>query len=220
MRLTIFKPILFLLIVCTNCCAQYQQKPAAVKQSVIQRPYYGPEINPLKIFIHDDPAVVVKTDTAQDMPYEYGYVFQASKNGLIVRLGVQMPNEGAVYTVSLWDYQSQQLIKQYTVTVHGSGFSYADLQAGGNAVPVVAGKKYVVSVFSGQSDISRWPYCYILKRGNSNTAASFLPLTIGTVTILNGQFTITPKPAFPSTTVYHTDILNGLCDIGFKPTEK
>jgi hypothetical protein len=203
--------------------AQYKQRSSLpANQTVKQKPYYGPSEQLVETFIRNNPDVRVKTDTASEMPREEGFVFQSSKNGLITSLGVNLPYAGGTYTVSLWDYDSRQLLKQYpvTVTTTGFGFAYVDMEAISESVPIIANKKYVVSVFIKTDGSSKWPYYYLLRSGVNNTAVPFLPFTQGSLTLLNGQTILTSSPAFPVNQVYHMDILNGLCDIGFKATEK
>jgi Domain of unknown function (DUF4082) len=203
--------------------AQYKQLPSsAARQTVKQMPYYGPVENLVQTFIRNNSIVTVNTDTAIGMPREEGFVFQSSKNGLITALGINIPYVSGTYTVSLWDYDTKQLLKQYpaTITTMGFGFTYIDLEAKSECVPIIANKKYVVSVFIKTEGLSKWPYYYLLKSGGNKTALPFLPFTIGSLTLLNGQTLLTDAPAFPENPVYHMDILNGLCDVGFKATEK
>lgn len=203
--------------------AQFKQLPApGARQTVIQKPYYGPLEELVQTFIRNNSQVTVNTDTAYGMPREEGFVFQSAKNGLITALGVNLPYVGGTYTVSLWDYDTKQLLRQYPVTVmnKGFGFAYVDMEAKSEAVAIVANKKYVVSVFIKASGPDKWPYYYLLQSGGNNTAIPFLPFTQGSLTLLNGQSMITSTPAFPENKVYHMDILNGLCDVGFKATEK
>ncbi|HEY6064480.1 MAG TPA: DUF4082 domain-containing protein, partial [Chitinophagaceae bacterium] len=199
-----------------------QRSSSPANQTVKQKPYYGPLEQLVETFIRNNPDVRVKTDTASDMPREEGFVFQSSKNGLITSLGVNLPYVGGTYTVSLWDYDTRQLLKQYpvTVTTMGFGFAYVDMEAISETVPIVANKKYIVSVFIKTNGLARWPFYYLLKSDSNNTAVPFLPFTQGSLTLLNGQTLLTSSPAFPANQVYHMDILNGLCDIGFKATEK
>lgn len=185
-------------------------------------PYYGPVESLVETFIRTGPSVLVKTDTASEMPREEGFVFTSSRKGLITGLGVNLPYAGGVYTVSLWEYDTKKLLKQLPVTiaVAGYGFAFADLEAKSESVPVEANKKYVVSVFIKENSLHRWPYYYLLKSGGNGNAVPFLPFTIGSLTLLNGQVLSSAEPAFPENTVYHMDILSGLCDIRFRATEK
>jgi len=203
--------------------AQYKQRPSSqANQTVKQKPYYGPQEELVQTFIRNNSMVTVNEDTASEMPREEGFVFQSSKNGLITALGVNMPYVSGTYTVSLWDYDTRQLLKQYpiSIAIKGFGFAYVDLEAISETIPIVADKKYVVSVFIKTIGLEKWPYYYLLMKGGNNSAVNFLPFTQGSLTLLNGQTLLTSSPAFPENMVYHMDILNGLCDVGFKATEK
>ena len=127
MRMSVEKKINSLLLFTTatfilsNAVAQYQQiknSPVAKdnKQIVKQKPYYGPEETLLGKFWENNPRLSFNVENATDIPSELGYVFTTAKNGVITQLGVRMPREtqaGPVisYMVSLWDYDSRQLLK-------------------------------------------------------------------------------------------------------------
>jgi hypothetical protein len=169
--------------------AQYKQLPSfPANQTVKQKPYYGPQEELVQTFIRNNSMITVNQDSASDMPREEGFVFTSSKNGLITALGANMPYVGGTYTVSLWDYDTKQMLKQYPVTIPtmGFGFTYVDMEAKSETVPIVANKKYVVSVFIKTIGLEKWPYYYLLMKGGNNSAVNFLPFTQGSLTLLNG----------------------------------
>ena len=192
------------------------------KNSVIAKPYVGQLEQFVAAYIAANPSITFNTTTTTDIPLEYGTVFQSSKKGIITALGVRMPLAGGVYTVSLWDYDTKQLIKQYQVTnTISTGFNYIDMEAKSETVSIPANKKYVVSVFvkaAGQAQ--PWPYYYILKPGAAGSAESFIPFTQGSLTCTGTQFYRNATPSFPDQPVLHADIMNGLPDVNFKATEK
>jgi hypothetical protein len=207
--------------------AQYKQfngKPA--DQTIKQKPYYGPEETIIANFWKQNPSLSFNVESATEIPYELGYVFQSSKNGQITQLAVRMPRDGIVqgteltYTVSLWDNDSRQLLAQTNITTTDVRFTAKNLD---NAVAIAANKKYVVSVFIrpvNKPAQTKWSYYSMIKPGSNNSAAAFLPLTSGSITLLNTQNTLTSSPAFPSTVGYHKDIVTGICDVIFVAREK
>ncbi|MBS1511923.1 MAG: DUF4082 domain-containing protein [Bacteroidetes bacterium] len=199
-------------------------KPAD-KQLVKQKPFYGPEETLLDSFGRNHPALKFNVENAAQIPYELGYVFQSSKKGQVTQLAVRMPRDGIqtgpelIYTVSLWDYDSQQLLAQTNITTVDIRYTAKTLD---NPVPIAANKKYVVSVFIKPVNKTQtsWSYYSMLLPGANNSAANFIPFTQGSLTLLNTQTGLTNVAAFPATTNYHKDIITGLCDIVFKATEK
>lgn len=191
------------------------------KDKVKAPPYYGPLEQLVAGYITTNPSVTILSDSARDLPVENGIVFQSSKKGIITGLGVRMPMAGKIYTVSLWDYDTKQLLKQYDVTnVITSGFNYIDMEVKSETIAITANKKYVASVFvkaSGQPQ--PWPYYYMVKSG-IGSALNYIPFTQGSLTCVGTQFTRNATPSFPDQQVLHADIMNGLCDISFKATEK
>ncbi|MBI3719218.1 MAG: DUF4082 domain-containing protein [Sphingobacteriales bacterium] len=191
------------------------------KDKVKALPYYGPLERLVADYIAANPSVTINTTTTIDLPLEYGIVFQSSKKGIITGLGVRMPLAGEKYTVSLWDYDTKQLLKQYEVNnIITSGFNYIDMEVRSETIAIAANKKYVASVFvkaAGQPQ--PWPYYYMLKPG-AGSALNYIPFTRGSLTCVGTQFTRNATPSFPDQQVLHADIMNGLCDISFKATEK
>jgi len=223
--------VLTAILFCTssNAVAQYQQINTAPiakqdKQTVKQKPYYGPEETLLGKFWDNNPRLSFNVENATDIPSELGYVFKSAKNGIITQLGVRMPREteaGPVtsYITSLWDYDTKQLIKRCQVDVTDIRLTFKALD---EDVHIVANKKYVISVFIKpvNSTQTKWPYYTMIKPGGYNSAVNFIPFTQGNLTFVNTQFTSSTIPAFPGTMGYHMDIASGLCDLVFKATEK
>jgi len=201
-----------LLFFCTAC----------KKQTSIAKPYVGPLEQFVAGYMAANPSITIGTSNSIDLPQEEGIVFQSAKKGYISALGVRMPVAGGVYTVSLWDYDTKQLLKQYQVTnTVNTGFNYIDMEAKGEIVEIPANKKYVASVFvkaSGQSQ--PWPYYNIIKPDGTGSAATFIPFTQGSLTCLGTQTGRNSVPSFPDQQVLHFDIMDGLCDVNFKATEK
>lgn len=218
-----------LLLTSAIAVAQYQQINTAPlakqeKQIVKQKPYYGPEETLLGKFWENNPRLSFNVEKATDIPSELGYVFTASKNGVVTQLGVRMPREtpaGPVvsYFVSLWDYDTKQIIKRCQVDVTDIRLTFKTLD---EEIHIAAHKKYVISVFVKpiNSTQTQWLYYTMIKPGGYNSAVNFIPFTQGNLTFVNTQFTSSTSPAFPGTTGYHLDIASGLCDLVFKATEK
>jgi len=195
------------------------------KQVVKQKPFNGPEQTIIAGFWKDNPSLRFNKETTTEIPYELGYAFQSSKKGQVTQLGVRMPRDGAgagialAYTVSLWDYDTRLLLAQTSITTTDIRFTYKTLD---NPASIEANKKYVVSVFIKPVNTAQtsWSYYSILLPGNNNSAASFIPFTQGTLTLLNTQSVSTNTTAFPENTGYHKDMVTGICDVVFKTTEK
>ncbi|MGC4103681.1 hypothetical protein [Ferruginibacter sp.] len=227
MKKIIFKSILLVLLfaVQIKIHAQYKQyKPPAAKETVIQKPYYGAEETLIGAFWKSKPNLSFNMETATEMPYEFGYVFTTAKKGAITHFAVRMPRTIAAgpvltYTVSLWDYDTRQLIKQSQVDVTDVRLTTKALD---EEIHITAGKKYVLSVFIKpvNSTENKWLYYNMISPGNNNSAAPFIPFTQGNLTLLNTQFTQSATPAFPATVSYHKDIMSGICDVVFKAMEQ
>lgn len=213
---------------CTTAIAQQVHSGPIVKQAaketVKQRAWYGPEENLLASFWKNNPSLLFNAENTIDMPREMGYVFTSAKKGVITQLGARMPRETAAgpvmgYLVSLWDYDSRQLIKRCQVDLTDIRLTFKTLD---EEIPVTANKKYVISIFIKpvNSTANKWMYYTMIKPGSNNTAANFMPYTEGNLTFLNTQSTTSANPAFPDNMSYHMDIATGLCDLVFKATEK
>lgn len=185
--------------------------------------YTGPVEQFVAGYLKADPSISISQTSTVDMPFEYGFVFRTFKRGYISALGVRMPVVGAKYTVSLWDYSSKQLLRQYQVVNSSTtGFSYIDLEAINATVDITDTlKQYVASVFiKAEGQAQPWPYYYMLKPSGTGSAANFIPFVQGSLICVGTQFTRTPVPAYPDQQNLHLDIMNGLCDINFRATEK
>jgi len=194
------------------------------KQTVIPYPHYtGPVEQFVAGYLNADPSISINQSNTVDMPFEFGFVFRSSKKGYISGLGVRMPLVGGKYTVSLWDQSNKQLLRQYQVVNSSTtGFSYVDMEAIGQTVDITdTMKKYVASVFiKAEGQAQPWPSFYLLKPGGTGSALNFIPFSKGSINCLGTQFTRTPAPAFPDQESLHYDIMNGLCDVSFRATEK
>ena len=197
---------LLLLLFATSC-----------KKNINQLSLTGPVEKLVSGYIKANPSVIIKVDTIKEIPYELGFVFQSSRKGFISGLGIRMPVAGSIYTVSLWDYDTRQLLRQYQLLDSFTNrFTFIDMEVLNETVAIPAGKKYVASIFTKATGQSEWSYYYMLQPGKAGAAISFIPFTQGSLTCVAIQSALSFTPVFPDQTSLHTDILNGFCDVAFR----
>lgn len=192
------------------------------KEKVKAKAYEGPPEQFIAGYIQANASIFINTSSTSDLPLEYGIIFQSAKKGIITAMGIRMPVAGAKYTISLWEHETKQLLKQYKlVNAVSNGFNYMDMEAISETVGIAANKKYVISVFvQAEGQTQPWPYYFMIKPSGAGAAENFIPFTQGSLTCAGTLYTRYNTPSFPDQPVLHNDIINGLCDIIFRATEK
>jgi len=211
MTTKIFRKTFYLLIICVlTCnysCLKKQIPPGG--RLVIEHPFsdYLLNNNSVKISLHQN-----------DLPVEIGYSFTSSHPGLVFEMGIRLPDSGRVYTVSLWDGQTQALLIQKNVQINNpQGFSYVDLNTTNEFVPISANHTYVVSVFmipfsADDASDAAGDNFYDVRR---NDQANVFPITGHAITYQREYTKTSFTPAFPDNLSLEQDIVNGFCDVGF-----
>jgi len=140
--------------------------------------------------------------------FEIGYRFSSNKNGHITKLGCYMP-DGLTYRVALWDSTTKNLIVAVSVKVTDSTkFTYTDI----SPIPIVANKKYVVSINNTVGGSNR--NYFILRRKTPNTLT--FPLTNASIMIEAQQEFSCSTLCFPQN-AYTNGYLTGVPDFVFEP---
>jgi hypothetical protein len=117
--------------------------------------------------------------------YELGFSFSSSKAGKISKLGLKLPQNGT-YEVSLWDFDTKAKLDSVNVTNSDSSrFNYASI----SPRSIVAGKKYVVSVFTAGNDY----FCA--------SAPGLFPFTSGSITVFDQREDSVDETGFPDATI-------------------
>jgi hypothetical protein len=137
-------------------------------------------------------------DTVEIFPgsYEFGYKFYSSKNGKISQLGCLAPVKGNI-RVSLWDFDSKDLITAVTINSDSTSFQYVDIPA----VSIVANKRYVISLNSHANGVSRYSL------GRKKPSSNIYPFSSGSVTFealqqIESTTSKFPAQVLPTSQVY------------------
>lgn len=144
--------------------------------------------------------------------FEFGNKFYSSKNGKITKLGCRMPSVGS-YRVSLWDFNTTNLITATTITVTDtSQFKYNDI----SAVDVTANTRYLVSINNTSSGVAKKYFLFFKKPGTS----TIYPFTTGSITYETLQEISSAISTFPSAVVNSDQqYFGGVPDMQFEYTE-
>lgn len=156
------------------------------------------------------------TASSADYPSEYGIQFTVSKKGNLYALGLDVPDTGK-YILTLWDVNTKKvLLRDSTHYTQTAGVLYIDFGPSGRELELKANTPYMASVFMPHSP-SGAPLRYytLLQSGVQN----WVPFTQKHITVQGTFFTKTDAPAYPDVQVLHSDVLNGLVDIGYYATE-
>lgn len=107
---------------------------------------FGAPTCPCSIFPQSTPTNLLLNDNT---PIEVGNKFKSSVNGYITAIKFYKPGNAGVYTVNLWDNETQQRITYATVTETGTGWMTVDLPA---PVAITAGHVYLATYYSSAGD--------------------------------------------------------------------
>jgi hypothetical protein len=146
----------------------------------------SPEEQAMGAFLADSTTRVVRGNYNK---FEIGYRFYASRRGRITKLGTRLPEPG-IYSVSLWDFDTQVLLVQQKVVQTAAGVLKLE-----NIPPVAvqSNRKYVVSVYYDATPKA----AYVIT--NQDYTSGMLPFTKGSLTVVNAQFRNADQSMFPNT---------------------
>jgi Domain of unknown function (DUF4082) len=172
-------------------------------------------------YVYQNPSFKVQlSNTTSTM--EVGYAFTVSKKGMVYAFNVYAPLAGASYTISFWDGETQQLLKQKKVIIAAKD-NFQNIDFDNEAVEILPNKTYVVSINTSINGTAQYNPFYILKR--DNPAEKFLPYTYKHITIREGRFCFgknADNPVFPANSNFYStnqDVVLGLVDVNYYPTE-
>jgi hypothetical protein len=172
-------------------------------------------------YVNQNPSFkVLLSNTTATM--EVGYAFTVSKKGMVYAFNVYAPLANATYTITLWDGDTQQPIKQKKVTIVTKD-NFQTIDFDNEAVEIQANKAYVVSMNTSINGTAQYNPYYILKK--ENAADRFLPYTYKHITLKEGRFCFgksADQPVYPANTNYYVnnqDVVLGLVDVNYYPTE-
>jgi hypothetical protein len=154
--------------------------------------------------------------SSTDYPTEFGNEFTVAKDGVLYAIGFRMPQTGK-YIVSLWDVATKSLILRDSVDyTDPAKFLYKDFSAQGKDVNILKNKKYMASVYIPRLPTGGTrPNYTLFQPGIYN----WVPFTQDNITITGSYIKKSDLPTFPDVMILHSDVLDGLVDIGFYKTE-
>ncbi len=172
-------------------------------------------------YVQQNPSFKVQlSNTSSSM--EVGYAFTVSKKGMVYAFTAYTPVANATYTITLWDSYTQQPIKQKKLTTTAKD-NFQSIDFDNEAVEIQPNKTYVVSMNTAINGTAQYYPFYILKK--DNPAEKFLPYTYKHITLKEGRFCFGKNantPVYPANTNFYTsnqDVVLGLVDVGYYPTE-
>lgn len=158
-----------------------------------------------------------------DGSIEIGYSFTSTKNGIVEKLGAMMPDSGHVYTVSLWDSATQELMIQKNIEIlNRHVFNYVDLIPTNEFQIILANHTYMIGIYTSPLASGIAPYgpfsddFYNLINPNSGAILPFKGYLHAIS--FNKQYTGSSfnGPVFPKNEWPFHYLVQGFCDIGFR----
>lgn len=140
--------------------------------------------------------------------YEYGCVFEVTKNGSVTKLGCKMPDT-STYRVVLWDSAAQSVMAEKTMDAKSNELHMEAI----TPVALSTGKKYVLSI---RSVNKRWFYFVNYAGGKLNYP--FIRGNIKVTGYLWTGTTSTAAPKFP-TNIDQTYVA-GMADLEFQANKE
>ena len=137
--------------------------------------------------------------------YEYGTVFQVTKNGKITRLACKMPTAGS-YRVTLWDTAANPKtpLAQATITQPGNGvLTYGTI----TPVAVTTTGTYLVSIWSNTNWFDIRPV---------GAGSIPYPITSGDVVLKSYRWVGTPQSPIKYPTNVDNSYIAGMADVEFQ----
>ncbi len=95
---------------------------------------------PMKTLIEDGVMELINSKNSPNT-FELGYKFKPFKNGKITALGIRVPDND-VYRVSLWNVDTEELLKTVEITSSSGLLSFEDI----SPIQLESGTAYFVSV--------------------------------------------------------------------------
>ncbi|MDR6195595.1 DUF4082 domain-containing protein [Siphonobacter sp. SORGH_AS_0500] len=188
---------LVLVVLATGCKKGEDAKPSK------------PAERPMETFLKRTDLTTTNFTTGR---WEVGYVFTGNVPGKITEIGCKLPQTGT-YVVTVWDVATKTSLRQKSIEI-----STPEKMVMASIDPLEitdATKKYLISVNTLSGNVNK-PYYIIKKTGGE----SFMPFTMGNVTILQKQSksitSTTTESVFPTDNIA-TDLFTGVADFTFIP---
>lgn len=201
---TFYRLLFLVIIICLAGTSSCTKDPPVIK--------YKRE-NPFSEYLFQNNSVTIIPHLNNES-LEIGYVFTSLQTGIIDELGIRLPDVGEVYTVSLWDGATRELLIQKNIKVNTSGgFNYDDLVSTGESKVIYANHPYMVGVFLvpvGKSELSSSNFYNVRRNDGENTG------NLHVVSFLKEFSLITTTPAFPNNASQDGNTAGGLIDIGVR----
>ena len=138
---------------------------------------------------------------------ESGVVFSSAVAGTLTQVGSKLPEAG-IYVVTVWDFDSGQLLRQKTVEQEiADKLTLLDV----DRLPLTINKKYVISVNNRSGQRSQGAYTQAFKA----SGADVLPTTKGSLTLHASRSGSGSTVSFPSSSVSQFILLTGFADFTF-----
>jgi hypothetical protein len=194
-----FKPLLIVLfafgaITFTSCSKD--DDPA---------PYVFPSENPLSGFLSDSGFDEVETENVDQLSNrELGYRFRPTATGAIIALAARIPAVNSNLRVTIWDAESQEVLKTELFNITSSGIAVTKSIA---PVPLVKDHEYMVTM-----NTNDW-YDY---RRTDDGSASY-PVTEANIQVIGFGYAIGTGQTFPNFTA--TNYVNGDVSFTFQRTQ-
>jgi hypothetical protein len=147
-------------------------------------------VNALQMPVQSIIAIGKEADTGYliNLSLEVGNEFFASDSGVITQLGGLLSAKNTVYTVSLWNVTSTNLLAQTTITTTDTTkFAYATI----TPVNISPNTPYMITFNSSPSGNF---LAYQLKTG-----PTVYPFSSGNITFTDAYYTISTTSVFPTT---------------------
>ncbi|MCF0075006.1 hypothetical protein LZD49_31265 [Dyadobacter sp. CY261] len=168
-----------------------------------------PAENPITTLLSEEAQTLKVVGYRTNSFQESGIVFSSSLAGKITQLGSKLPDAG-IYVVTLWDFDSGQLLLQKTVEQEiPDSLSLAST----DAVPLTIDKKYVISINNRSGSRSQGSFNQAFKASGGNV----LPATKGSITMHASRSGNGNIVAFPTSSNNELSTIYGFPEFTFIP---
>lgn len=126
--------------------------------------------------------------------YEVGLKIHFLKDGTVTKLGCRAGNKGT-YSVSLWDYETTNLIASSNITVTDSlQYTYKSI----TPVSVSLDKHYVISMNTNSGGVAKDYWIFYRKISQGTISMNIYPFTSGNIIFEEIRSKETNTPTFPT----------------------
>ncbi len=168
-----------------------------------------PSENPITTLLSEQSEALTVVQIRSNSFHESGVVFSSSVAGNLTQLGSKLPDAG-IYVVTLWDFDSEQLLLQKTVEQEvPDKLTLTDTEV----VPLTINKNYVISINNRSGQRIQGAFTQAFKASGGD----ILPATKGSITMHASRSGGGSTIAFPTSSLNQFSAIIGFPEFTFIP---